>query len=192
MPSEHPGVLTAHHVHHVSVQLAEGGTANLTVEDVQYLAVPHDRFLHAHNPIARHFFVQATDGWIELVYNPGRAGHAVHGFENIVSAMAYSVFLARDIRAIRSRRAYANVAIRDLETGEMENHSYRTTAQIWDGATAARNGYHAVSSGTHFFQDLRGWAHDNPQKGYYIVHDGHPQGTPVILHEIRRHDLTPA
>ncbi|MFR9799567.1 hypothetical protein ACL02U_27290 [Streptomyces sp. MS06] len=192
MAGEHPGVLAAHKAHHVPVTLASGQRADLVVEDVQYLAVPHDRFLHAHNPIARRFIVQQDNGPLELVYNPGALGHAVHGTENVAMELGYTIMFAAQIKAIRGKRRTANVKRVDLGTGEMDHHSYQTVDQIWDRAVAVSRGYnvanYATRAGADFFQL---WAEANPDKGYYVVQNGEPVGSPQITHEIRRSQLKP-
>ncbi|MEU9979227.1 hypothetical protein [Streptomyces sp. NPDC051014] len=191
MAGEHPGVLAAHKAHHVPVTLADRRQVDLVVQDIQYLAIPHDRFLHMHNPIARHFTIAQDDGPIEVVYNPGEAGHLVHGFENVAMVIGYTITLAGQIRTIRGERTRAGVQRIDLGTGEIDHHTYRTVDQIWDGATAVKRGYNVVDYTVRAAEDFKGWLSANPQKGYYVVRDGKPVGSPVILQEIRRSQLEP-
>ncbi|MGW3836831.1 hypothetical protein [Streptomyces microflavus] len=189
MAGEHPGVLTAHLPHQVDVEFAGGGRGNLVVEDIQFLAIPHDNFLHAHNPVVRHFFVRSDGGRMEFIWNPGRAGHIVHGLENVALAFRYTLLFGGMVKSIRQKHSQSDIPIGYWGTGEMDDHTYQTVDQIWDGAYATRFGLSAYTFGAHALQDLIGWITDNPQKGYYAVRNGWPVGDPVILHEIRRRDL---
>ncbi|MET9555661.1 hypothetical protein [Streptomyces sp. NPDC006645] len=189
MAGEHPGVLTAHLPHQADVEFASGRRGKLVVEDIQFLAVPHDTFLHFHNPVARHFFALSDGGRMEFVWNPGRAGHAVHGIENLAQTLRYTLRFGKMVKAIRQKHVQSGMAMGDLGTGEMDDHTYQTVDQIWDGAWAVQYGLSAKKFGAHALEDLIGWIRDNPEKGYYVVRNGHPVADPVIFHEIRRKDL---